>query len=299
MTITVAIPTHNRSRTLALTLDSLAESRLDPGIELECVVVDNNSSDTTPAVVEGFSRRAPFALRRVFEPRQGSSFARNRGVREAQGELILFIDDDVIVEPDWVSELRDAIEARGLDAACGLVLAQWQAPPPRWLGVEVYGKLAVHAQAGVPPEALSQFFSANVGFRRRCLDRFGLFREDLGVVGGNPMSGEDTELFARIIAGGGRIGIAPRAVVHHLIGPERMTRSYFRRKSFAFGVGSAMGGGRTHNRVDKLVKNLVRMGAAAARGNRSQAFYHQLECVNFFGYWYGRIALRRAAAPRS
>jgi glycosyltransferase involved in cell wall biosynthesis len=298
MTLTVAIPTHNRARTLALALESLAGLRIDPGVELECVVIDNNSSDATPAVVEQFARTAPFAARRVFEPRQGSSFARNRGIREGRGDLIFFIDDDVIVDAGWASELRAAIAARGLDAACGLVLAQWLAPPPKWLGVEIYGKLAVHPQSGAPAPALSQYFSANVGFTRRCLDRFGLFREDLGVVGGNPMSGEDTELFARIISGGGQIGIAPRAIVHHLIGPERMTRSYFRHKSFAFGVGSAMSGNRTHNRVDKLVKNMVRMGTAAAQGNRPLAFYHQLECVNFFGYWYGRIALRRSPALR-
>ncbi len=296
MTLTVAIPTHNRARTLLLTVQSLARMQLEAGIDLECLVIDNNSSDETPAVVAEFARTAPFPARGVLEPRQGSSFARNRAVREARGELIFFIDDDVIVEPDWAAQLRAEIERRRLDAACGLVLARWLAPPPQWLGPEVYGKLAVHREGGVPAEALSQFFSANVGFRRDSLDRFGLFREDLGVVGGNPMSGEDTELFARIIDGGGKIGIAPRAVVHHLIGPERMTRGYFRRKSFAFGVGSAMGGGRTHNRPDKLVKNVIRMAAAAARGNRPLAFYHELECVNFFGYWYGRTMMQRNPA---
>jgi len=203
----------------------------------------------------------------------------------------------VIVEPDWASELVLEIRRRDLDAACGLVLAQWQAAPPPWLGVEVYGKLAIHPETTPPPEKLSQFFSANVGLRRECFERFGLFREDLGVVGNNPMSGEDTELFGRIISGGGKIGIAARAVVHHLIGPERMTRAYFRRKSFAFGVGSAFGGSRSHNRPDKLVKNAVRMAAAAARGNSPLAFYHQLECVNFFGYWYGRMKARRLSRP--
>jgi len=298
MKITVAIPTHNRRETLALTLASLAGLRRDSETELECLVIDNNSTDTTPAAVEDFAREAPFPTRCVFEGRQGSSFARNRAVNEARGELIFFIDDDVIVEPDWASELLAEMRRRRLDAACGMVLARWQAVPPPWLGVEVYGKLAVHPQSAPPEERLSQFFSANVGFTRECFQRFGLFREDLGVVGSNPMSGEDTELFDRIISGGGRIGIAPRAVVHHLIGRERMTRAYFRRKSFAFGVGSAFAGGRSHNRADKLVKNVVRMAAASARGNPSLAFYHQLECVNFFGYWYGRIALARRRAPQ-
>ncbi len=304
MKLTVAIPTHNRHQTLGLTLDSLAALKLTPRVAIECLVIDNNSTDATPEVVHSFARTAPFPVRRVFEPQQGSSFARNRAVREAHGELLFFIDDDVIVEPDWAEQLLAEIGRRGLDAACGLVLAQWQAPPPQWLRQEVYGKLAVHrgesiADAAAPPEKLSQFFSANVGFRKECFERFGLFREDLGVVGDNPMSGEDTELFERIIGGGGRIGIAPRAVVHHMIGPERMTRAYFRRKSFAFGVGSAFAGGRSHNRADKLAKNLLRMAAAAARGNQPLAFYHQLECVNFFGYWYGRIKLRRTRARRA
>jgi glucosyl-dolichyl phosphate glucuronosyltransferase len=245
-------------------------------------------------VVADFARKAPFNVRRIFEPRQGSSFARNRAAREAFGELIFFIDDDVIVEPDWASQMQAEINRRALDVACGVVLARWQAPPPAWLGVAVYGPLAIHPQGAPPPERLSQFFSANAGLRRECFERFGFFREDLGVVGDNPMSGEDTELFARIINGGGRIGIANRAIVHHLIGPERMTRAYFRRKSFAFGMGSALGGGRSHNRPDKLVKNRVRMAAAAARGNQPLAFHHQLECVNFAGYWYGRIKLGRS-----
>ena len=105
MKLTVAIPTHNRSQTLALTLDSLGQLKADPEIDLDCLVVDNNSSDATPAVVEAFARTAPFAVRRVLEPRQGSSFARNRAVHEAQGEMIFFIDDDVIVESDWAAQL--------------------------------------------------------------------------------------------------------------------------------------------------------------------------------------------------
>jgi glucosyl-dolichyl phosphate glucuronosyltransferase len=304
MKVTVAIPTHNRHQTLELTLNSLAALKPAPEAAIDCLVIDNNSTDATPAVVENFARAAPFPVRRVFEHRQGSSFARNRAVAEAAGELLLFIDDDVIVEPDWAEQLRAEINRRSLDVACGLVLARWQAPPPQWLGAEVYGKLAVHrdesiARAAPPPERLSQFFSANVGFRKECFERFGLFREDLGVVGDNPMSGEDTELFERIIGGGGRIGIAPRAVVHHMIGPERMTRAYFRRKSFAFGVGSAFAGGRSHNRADKLARNLLRMAAAAARGNQPLAFYHQLECVNFFGYWYGRLKFPRSGAAQA
>ncbi len=304
MKLTIAIPTHNRAHLLARTLDSIERLKLDEGVDAECLVVDNNSSDDTAAVVESLAGRGPIKVRRLFESRLGSSFARNRAIREADCDLILFVDDDATVEPDWASEMIAEIERRKLDAACGLVLARWPSPPPSWLGPMLYVKLAVHdpALSAAPideTERLHNYFSANVGFRRKTFERFGCFREDLGVTGGNPLSGEDTELFARIIEGGGRMGFAPRAVVHHWIGPERLTRSYFRRKSFAFGVGSAFQGGRSHNRLDKLFRNAVRMIAAAVRGDSSRAFHHQLECVNFFGYWRGRLMRRDLPCRRA
>jgi glucosyl-dolichyl phosphate glucuronosyltransferase len=299
--LTIAIPTHNRQSTLRQTLDAVCALRLAPKIDAECLVVDNNSTDNTASVVEDFAGPAPIAVRRVMELRVGSSFARNRAVDESRGDLIFFLDDDVIPEPGWAVEMAAEIERRGLDVACGAVMPRWSQPRPDWLGPRLYVKLAVHAPealatcAGNGMEALHNYFSANVGFRRAAFERFGRFREDLGVVGGKPFSGEDTELFARIIAQGGSVGFAPRARVYHLIGPERMTRAYLRHKSFAYGVGSAYAGGRSHNRLDKLIKNAYRMVAAAARRDHEGTLYHQLECVNFLGYWSGRLTRRRPA----
>jgi glycosyltransferase involved in cell wall biosynthesis len=298
--LTVAIPTHNRAATLRQTLDSVRALDLGGRIEAECVVVDNHCTDSTALVVEELGKRSLIELRRVIEPRVGSSFARNRGVAEARGDFIFFLDDDVIVEANWALVLLDEIERRGLDAACGAVLPRWAHTPPRWLGPRLYPKLSVHPQAALDSpdggalETLEHYFSANVGFRRATFERFGRFREDLGVFRGNPIGGEETDLFARIIAGGGKIGFAPRARVHHLIPPQRMTRSYLRRKSFTYGIGSAVAGGPTHNRLDKLAKNVWRMIVAAARGDSEAVVYHQLECMNFLGYWRGRLMRRRA-----
>ena len=302
--VTVAIPTHNRSRLLRETLDSVAALEIPAGFEAECVVVDNNSTDDTGEVAEHFARTARIPTRCVFEPRQGSSYARNRAVAEARGDFILFIDDDAVAEPRWAAELIAEMERRKLDAACGMVIARWSKPAPRWLGPSVYIKLAVHNEAELSAapravrETIHNYFSANVGFRRKTFALFGGFREELGVVGGNPMSGEDTELFERIMRLGGVMGFVPAARVHHLIPPERMTRAYLRRKSYAFGFGSAVAGGPTHNHLDKLGRNALRMVAAAARGDRERAVFHELECANFFGYWRGKLKLRREGQRR-
>src|SRR5581483_10531209 len=258
--ITVAVPTHNRASMLGETLAAICALEIPAGAELECVVIDNASTDDTGAVVDAAAVSAPFPMRR-------------------------------------------AMEERGLDAACGMVIARWAAPPPSWLGPSLWVKLAVHVPERIDrnpagAEKLENYFSANVGFRRSAFERFGRFREDLGVVGGNPISGEDTELFERIVARGGRMGFVPRAIVHHMVPAERMTRAYLRRKSFAYGFGSAIAGGKSHNRIDKLVRNAVRMTRAMMRGDRERAIYHELECANFMGYWRGRIAASHARPSR-
>jgi glycosyltransferase involved in cell wall biosynthesis len=298
-TLTVAIPTHNRAASLRDTLASILAQHLPADVSADCVVIDNASSDETPATVEAAARGARLPIRHVFEPRLGSSYARNRALDVTGSDYLFFLDDDAVAAPDWAAELLAAIQLRKLDAACGAVLPSWTAPPPAWLGPSLYSKLAVHDERTLDGpvsalEVLSNYYSANVGFRRAAFERFGRFREDLGVVGGRPFSGEDTELFARIIAGGGRFGFAPRAVVHHTIGPERMTRGYLARKSFAFGMGSAVAGGKSHNRIDKLARNVVRLAGAALRGDAERVVYHELECANFFGYWRGRLLRRRA-----
>ncbi len=298
-TITVAIPTHNRAATLRATLGGIVALAIPAGGELDCIVVDNGSTDATPSVVEACAKSAPFPIRRVFEERLGSSFARNRAIVESQSEFIFFIDDDALAETSWAAEMLCAMNERALDGACGLVLPRWTASPPPWLGRSLWVKLAVHdrerieAEPAERAENLANYFSANVGLRRDAITRFGNFREDLGNVGGNPMSGEDTELFARIIARGGRMGFAPRAIVNHLIPAERMTRKYLRRKSFAYGVGSAFAAGRHHNHPGKLIRNAARMAAAAVRGDSERAIFHELECANFLGYWRGRMLVRR------
>jgi glycosyltransferase involved in cell wall biosynthesis len=297
--VTIAIPTHNRARSLKETLDSVKALAIPRDLEAECVVIDNASTDQTSTVVESAAASGPFAIRRVLESRLGSSFARNRAVDEARGDLIFFLDDDATADPEWLAGMFSAMENRGLDAACGMVLPRWSVAPPPWLGPRLWVKLAVHDRSAIESkplpatETLENYFSANVGFRRATFERFGRFREDLGVVGGNPISGEDTELFARIIAHGGKMGFVTGAIVHHLIGPERMSTEYLRHKSFAYGFGSAIAGGRSHNGPNKLAKNLWRMIAAELRGDRESVVYHQLECANFFGYWRGRIANHR------
>ena len=101
MRVTIAICTWNRCDLLRQTLERMTGLMQPPGTEWELLVVNNNCTDGTDQVLSGFEGRLP--LRRVFESRPGQSNARNAAVGAARGEFILWTDDDVLVDPNWLN----------------------------------------------------------------------------------------------------------------------------------------------------------------------------------------------------
>ena len=110
MNITVILCTYNRCQVLEKALESVAASTVPGSIQWEVLVVDNNSSDETRSVVEDFCNRYPGRFRYLFEPKQGKSYALNSGVREALGNVLAFMDDDVFVEAEWLQNLTAALQ---------------------------------------------------------------------------------------------------------------------------------------------------------------------------------------------
>ncbi len=100
MHISVVICTWNRADELRTTLDSLTQLVIPPGCTWELIVVNNGCTDETNAVIAEFEARLP--IRSLFEGELGLSRARNRRAAAAQGDLILFTDDDVTVEAGWL-----------------------------------------------------------------------------------------------------------------------------------------------------------------------------------------------------
>ena len=102
------------------------------GIDWEVVVVNNNCTDHTDAVIASFADRAP--IRREFEPRQGLSNARNRAVDAAHSDYIVWTDDDVIADPGWLAAYAEAFR-RWPEAAVfgGPVIPQYEEPAAKWV----------------------------------------------------------------------------------------------------------------------------------------------------------------------
>lgn len=229
MELSVVICTYNRAPELRRTLESMRLLTIPPSVQWELIVVDNNSTDDTPAVCDAFLEYLP--LRCVFEPRQGVSAARNRGVASAHGELIVFADDDVDVSPIWLSALHDAATVH-TEAAFfgGRILPLWLEQPPRWFtenaGTVLQGVTGYFDLGGKTQLTEIGFFGANMAFRRRVFDGGLRFREDIGRTPTALLHGEETELFQNLTTHGEKGCYVADALVHHRIAASRTTERY-------------------------------------------------------------------------
>ena len=102
MIVSICVCTWNRAALLDQTLTAMRQLRIPVGVEWEILVVNNQCTDDTDLILSQHARRLP--LRRLLEAKQGLSNARNCAVAGSLGELILWTDDDVVVDPEWLSE---------------------------------------------------------------------------------------------------------------------------------------------------------------------------------------------------
>jgi glycosyltransferase involved in cell wall biosynthesis len=239
MNITVLLCTFNRCRSLPKALESVAAQVLPESVTWEVIVVDNNSSDRTRAVVEDYCQRYPGRFRYLFEPQQGLSRARNAGIREARGEIIAFMDDDVTVGPGWLQNLTASLHDGEWAGAGGPVRPPEDFKPPRWLTLggemDLGGALALIDFGSVPAELRKPPYGTNMAFRKGMFQKFGAFRADLGRCGGSLLSNEDTEFGRRLLSAGERLRYEPSAMVHHPVPEERLSKRYFRAWWFDYG----------------------------------------------------------------
>ena len=231
MDVTIAICTRNRAASLAQTLDSIAAMTVPSAAAWELVVVNNNSSDETDSVVDRYKTELP--IRREFEPRDGVSNARNRAVATAKGKYILWTDDDVLVDQDWLGTYVDAFR-RWPDAVLfgGKIIPQFEEPVPPWITDTfdiISGVFAFRDFGDVPVpftlEGRRIPFGSNYAVRAD-QQRLYPFNPDLGPRPGKPIYGEETEIIESILRAGGTGYWVPEAGVRHCIPQQRQTFRY-------------------------------------------------------------------------
>ena len=230
MDITVILCTYNRSESLAKALASVAVLELLPDVRWEVLVVDNNSRDQTPAVVRKFSDEYPGRFRYLFEPQPGKSFALNAGIQDAQGSILAFLDDDVVVDTKWLENLTANLRNGEWAGAGGHIIPGWSSPPPKWLPCfdkQALGPLVAFEPSSEAGPLLEPPFGTNMAFRKVVFEKYGGFRTDLGPRPGSEIRSEDTEFGSRVLAAGERLRYEPTAVVYHEVPKNRVRKEYF------------------------------------------------------------------------
>ncbi|ARV61767.1 hypothetical protein BZZ01_26900 [Nostocales cyanobacterium HT-58-2] len=237
--LTVAICTKDRPENLARCLQSLLKIQT-PALKLEILVIDNApSNEDTKELVDSLQ-----GVRYVREPKPGLDFARNCALHSATGELLAFVDDDVIVDRKWLEGLMEAW-AENPDAAAftGLVLPYELVTDAQILfeqrggfrrGFDKIRYGQVLAGNPLHPCGAGIFGAGcNMAFRREILQKLGGFDEALDT--GAPLpGGGDLDIFYRVIRAGYPLVYEPKYLVFH---QHRREQEKLRRQYWTWGLG--------------------------------------------------------------
>jgi len=228
--ISILICTRDRAPHLRATLDALEAIVYPADLPCELIVVDNASKDETAQVVAEAGQKSKNAeVRYVQETRPGVSHARNAAMNAARGELILFTDDDVRPDANWLAGMSTPLLNGEADAVAGGVrLAphlerDWMTTTHR----EFYA--CSRAYSGRP----GALVCANMSVHKRVLEKVPAFDEELGP--GRMGFGEDTLFAFQLIEAGYRLHGAWDVQVEHHFDESRLTRQALKKRSLQAG----------------------------------------------------------------
>lgn len=260
--LTVIICTYNRDKYIYNVLKSVAENDF-PRSEYEIVLVNNNSTDNTATECQRFQADFPDITFRYFvETQQGLSYARNCGIRNAQGELLVYVDDDATVNKEYLRTYADFFATHpDIMAAGGPILPVYETEEPSWMSHYtrqlVTGKLYLgKTQREFPHGAFPG--GGNSCYRKEVFDTTGLFNVELGRKGNSLIGAEEKDLYDKMTTNGMRFFYLPTAILYHIIPAKKLTQDYFNRLTYGIGVSERY---RTRQiSTSKYLKRIVREG---------------------------------------
>lgn len=243
---TVIICTRDRSESLKRTLTSIVTAARKVSDNWELLVVNNGSTDSTKIVVSEFADQLP--LREVFEPEAGLSNARNAGVRQSTGKFILWTDDDVLVDDNWLSVYFQAFKDIPQHAIFGgRTTPVYEAPEQEWFKANedaLCSLLAIRndlAWTEIRKDRVPYGLNYAV---RGDEQRLHLYDPNLGVAPGRRGGGEEVAVIRTILASGFSGVWLWDATVYHLIPASRQSESYIHQFYSAHGYDHPVAGHR-------------------------------------------------------
>lgn len=239
MMLSVILCTYNRERYIYNVLQSIAAGGFG---DYEIVLVNNNSTDGTESECQRFAKDHPeVAMRYSVEKQQGLSYARNRGIMESQGEVLVYVDDDAVVNREYLQTYADFFNRnKEAVAAGGPIIPRYDGcEEPSWMSHYtrqlVTGELNLGTRDREFPKGAFPG-GGNAAYRKSVFNEVGLFNVELGRKGNSLIGAEEKDLFDKMTSRGMKFYYLPNAILYHLIPPKKLTQDYFDRLTYGIGV---------------------------------------------------------------
>lgn len=290
--IAAIICTHNRDKYIASAVDSLLNQDWD---DYEVIVVDNASTDNTAKIVK--ERLSHPKLKYVYEEKLGLSVARNTGANSTDADILAYLDDDAIASSSWLRTLVQVYQNDNQVAIAGgavnLILPPEYETLPNWISQDLAGALGLYnlgeeikyiTESGLTPRGL------NYSIRHQFLEEIGGFDARLGRIGKKLLSNEELYMTELALKKGKKVAYIPTAKVGHNVQPERLTKSWFFRRSWWQGISECY---REDNKslskmrqISKAVERIIRGTYKSIKyiNNPSLRFENLLYVYGQFGY---------------
>ncbi|MGH7113571.1 MAG: glycosyltransferase family 2 protein [Stellaceae bacterium] len=300
--LTVLIATHNGTDTLGRTLERFCALTPPPG-GWKLLVVNNASTDGTEELVLRYQERLP--LQYLLEPRLGKPYALNVGLDHISGDLVVFADDDVLPDPDWLVAWRRAVDRHPECAIFGGAIEPlYELDPPKWL-FRIPQQDVLFSRTDPLPEgpipATGPIFGPNMAVRTTALANGTRFDERF-FVGPVGLMGEETDFVYRLAEWGNQACFVPSARVRHIVHPSQFAWRWVLRRLYRHGktlfLFEVRRDGRRAPEILHIPRYLLRRAITKAAtlpiallsGSRDRIFSH----LRLIAYDLGAIAQSRA-----
>jgi len=242
MNLSVIICTYNRDKYIYNVLKSIAENDFSTG-DYEIVLVNNNSTDHTADEVKRFQRDFPeINFCSCIEERQGLSHARNKGIEESSGDILIYVDDDATVNKTYLSAYSTLFKTHpDIYAAGGPIIPTYEdGAEPRWMNYHLRRLLTGYLYFGdkeKPFPGKNYPGGGNAAYRRVVFEKVGQYNPKLGRKGTNLAAGEEKDIFDKMTSAGMKYIYSPNAILYHIIPHYKLERGYLERVTL--GIGSS------------------------------------------------------------
>ncbi|PSR33399.1 MAG: hypothetical protein C7B46_10100 [Sulfobacillus benefaciens] len=305
---TVAICTANRPSYLADLLGSLRDQTCDPA-RFEILVVDNGQGSEAEYVTMDHCSRSGIKTRYVKLPIQSLSLARNYALNHFSGDILAFLDDDVLAEPEWLERLLEIwsqYQDGSVGAVGGKILPHWEDDTGAFYDRKYWWLFSLldYSEQPIVMRFPDLPFGANFAVSRQAIALAGKFDERLGRKGNSLLSGEEMVFLNDVRSAGLEIVYTPLAVVQHRVSSERLTPSWILRRAECEGVGLYIMSNKLPKgrRLVRTLRKFVEWGFFSLRlfwgfSSRTERFDWRIEVAMRRGYLKGVFAKYRNVRP--